>query len=392
MKRCRILSLSLLLAFGLPAAAANNCAEACKRLVGEANAFAGQGRFQEALAKFKEAEQAEPQASVPLSSAAALVLHLSGQVKPEQRNQLRDMARALATRAAGLAADDPMAQETLRMLDEDAPSPLRVPNAAAARLVAEAESLFAQRKFKEALPKYEAAMAADPQYSGSWIGAGDCHFLQQDWARAEALFQRAAEVEPRNAQAWRFLADARLHQGKRREAEAALLSAIAAGPSQRPNWSRMAELRAAAGMPLTSLALRRGARVLQDKDGKYTIQVDGAASQKQSTPDYAIRLALAMAEANQRSKDTAKAKSPYEIELESWRLALKVADEAAANGGGALTDPALLRMQALARDGQLEPAILILLYRESYRPALEAWMAANPGGLKTFIDRHGLQP
>lgn len=392
MKTCRILSLSLLLAFSFPAAAANNCAEACKRLVGEAHVFVGQGKYQEALAKFKEAEQAEPQASLPLSSAAALVLHLSQGMKPEQRTQLRDMARALATRAAGLAADDPLAQETLRMLDDDAPSPLRAPNAAAAGLVTEAESLFAQRKCQEALPKYEAAMAADPQYSGSWIGAGDCHFMQQDWARAEALFARAAEIEPRNAQAWRFLADARLHQGKRRDAEAALLSAIAADPAQRPNWSRLAGLRAAAGMPLTSLALRRGTRVVQDKDGKYTIQVDSAASQEQNTPDYAIRLALAMAEAKLRSEDTAKAQPPYEIELASWRLALKVADEAAANGGAALTDPALLRMQAMARDGQLEPAILILLFRQSYRPALEAWMAANPGGVKTFIDRHGLQP
>jgi tetratricopeptide (TPR) repeat protein len=392
MKHCRILSLSILLAFCLPAAAANNCAEACKRLVGEAHIFVGQGKFQEALAKFKEAEQAEPQASLPLSSAAALVLHLSQGMKPEQRTQLRAMARALATRAAALAADDPLAQETLRLLDDDAPSPLRAPNPAAAKLVAEAESLFAQRKYKEALPRYEAAMAADPQYSGSWIGAGDCYFLQQDWARAEALFQRAAEIEPRNAQAWRFLADARLHQGKRREAEAALLSAIAADPSQRPNWSRLADLRTAAGMPLQSLAFRRGTRVEQDKDGKYTIQVDGAASQKQNTPDYAIRLALAMAEANQRSKDAARAKSAYDIELESWRLALKVADEAAANGGAPLTDPALLRMQAMARDGQLEPAILILLFRQAYRPALEAWMAANPGGVKAFIDRHGLQP
>lgn len=392
MKLLRTLSLSLLLASIVPAAAANPCAEACRRLVGEAGALAGQGKYQEALQKFKEAETAEPEASVPLSAAAALVLHLSHGVKPEGRKQLRDMARALATRASGLAADDPVAQEVLRMLDDDAPSPLRVPNAAVGRLVAEAQRHLAQRQLKEALAKYEAAMAADPQYSGAWIGAGDCWFLQQEWARAEALFLRATEIEPRNAQAWRFLADARLRQGKGREAEAALLSAIGADPSQRPNWSRLGELRAAAGMPLQRLALRRGARVVQGGDGKYTIEVDGAAGHKQDTPDAAIRLALAIGEANLRTQDKAKAKSPYEIELESWRLALKVAAEAKANGAAGMSDPALLRMQALAQDGQLEPAILVLLFRQSYRPALEAWMAANPGGVKAFIDRYGLQP
>jgi len=56
------------------------------------------------------------------------------------------------------------------------------------------------------------------------------------------------------------------------------------------------------------------------------------------------------------------------------------------------SDPALLRMQVFARDGQLEPAILLLLFRQAYRPSLEAWLAAHPGGVKTFIDRYGLQP
>ena len=49
-------------------------------------------------------------------------------------------------------------------------------------------------------------------------------------------------------------------------------------------------------------------------------------------------------------------------------------------------------MQALAKDGQLEPAILLLMFRQSYRPALNAWLGANTGGVKGFIDRYGLQP
>lgn len=393
MKPLRILSLSILLAFGIPAAsAANLCGEACMRLVGEAQALAGQGKIQEALVKFKEAEKAEPQASLPLSAAAALILHLSEGVKPEGRKQLREMARSMATRALSLADDDPVAQETLRMLDDDGPSPLRTPNPAASKLVAEAQALLTQKKLGEALQKYEAAMQADPQFSGAWIGAADCYFLQKDWARAEALFRRAAEIEPRNSQAWRFLADALVQQGKRDAADAALLSAIAADPAQRPNWDRLAGLRARAGMPLQRLALRRGVRVVQGSDGKYTVNVDGPADQKQDTPDFAIRLALAMAEIKLRTADTAKARSAYEVELESWRLALKVAGEAEANGAKALSDPALLRMQALDKDGQLEAAILLLQFRQSYRPALEAWMAANPGGVKAFIDRYGIRP
>lgn len=32
------------------------------------------------------------------------------------------------------------------------------------------------------------------------------------------------------------------------------------------------------------------------------------------------------------------------------------------------------------------------MFRQAYRPSLEAWVAAHPGGVKEFIDRYGLQP
>jgi len=171
-----------------------------------------------------------------------------------------------------------------------------------------------------------------------------------------------------------------------------LYSSIAADPSQRPSWGKLARLRAAAGLPLKALAFRRGVRVVQGADGKFTINVDKSIAESGNTPNYAIRLALAMGEVNLRKDAAAKGRSPYETELEAWRLALKVMDEAGAAGGEGVSDPALLQMQALARDGQLETAILLLMFRQPYRPALEAWLAANPGGVKLFIDRYGLQP
>lgn len=64
----------------------------------------------------------------------------------------------------------------------------------------------------------------------------------------------------------------------------------------------------------------------------------------------------------------------------------------AAAAGKKLSDPALLAMQAMQRDGQLEPAIFILLYKEAYRLDYERWLAAHPDGVKAFIDRYGLRP
>jgi hypothetical protein len=143
-------------------------------------------------------------------------------------------------------------------------------------------------------------------------------------------------------------------------------------------------------MPLKALALRRGVSVVANADGKFTLNVDKPADEKVDTPDFAFRLMLGAGEANMRKAD--KKASPYDIELASWRDAMKVADEMKASTGKELADPAFRQIQAIARDGQLEAAILILMFRQSYRPALDAWLAANPGGVKVFIDRYGLRP
>jgi tetratricopeptide (TPR) repeat protein len=393
MKPIRLLALSSLLALGAPTVSAQDlCGDACRRMLNAAHALEGQGKYQEALEQYRAAEKAEPLASLPFASEAGLILHLSAHVKPDQTEAWRAAARAKANQALKLWANDPVAQEVLRQMDDDGPSPLHQPNPDAARLSAEAEVQFAQQHYEQALPKYQAAAQADPRYSAALVGAGDCYFAQKDWARAETLFRRATEIEPLNSQAWRYLADTLVIQDQRAAAEAALLSAIAADPSQGPNWGKLASLRAHAGKPLRPLAFKRGVHLTQDADGKFKVAIDESVASKTAAPDLAVRMMLGAGEANIRKADTARAKSPYEIELETWRLALKVADELKANSGKALSDPALLRIQALARDGQLEPAILILMFRQSYRPALEAWLAAHPDGVKAFVERYSLAP
>lgn len=388
---------ALLLAAVLPSAlAANPCTAACQALIGEGHALQAQGRFEQAYAKFRAAGEAAPQASLPASSAAGLLYDLSTRAKPEQAGKLRADARRMASQALQLAADDPLAQETLRRLDDDGPSPLHQPGPALDQSRREAEILFTQRRFDEARKQYEAQMQLDPLYSGAWVGAGDCYFAQGDWTHAEALFRRATEIEPHNAQAWRYLSDALAGQRKFADAEAALLSGIAADPSQRPGWSKLAAMRAAASLPPKPLGLQRGTHVAQEAGGKYRIEIEERFGKQMDTPDGAMRLMLAAVEANERvdnlDKNKDKPRSAYEIELDAWRKALQVADELKANTGKDLGDPALRQMQALARDSQLEPAILILLFRQAYRPALDAWRAQHPGGVKAFIDRYGLQP
>jgi len=391
----RPLIAAIALALALPLAHADTdpaCNGACASLVAEGRALTVQGKLADALAKYQAAAAAAPKASAPLSAAAHMYLVALDPAKPEQAAALRKQAEGLARGALKLKPDDPLAQEVLRMLLDATPSPLHQPNQAAAAAQNEAELRFSRHDYAGALAQYQQVMRLDPQYSTAWVGAGDCWYMQHEWAKAEALFRRATEIEPRNGQAWRFLSDALVEQGKLAEGEAALLSGIAADPAQLPSWNKLAGLRSRTGHPLTPLALRRGASVGIGADGKATISIDGDLQKTSETPDNAMRLALAMAEAKARTAKDAPKPSPFEVELQAWQLALQVAGEAEGAGGKKLSDPALLKMQGMQRDGQLEPAIFMLLYKEAYRPDYERWLAAHPDGVKAFIDRYALRP
>jgi tetratricopeptide (TPR) repeat protein len=219
---------------------ANPCNQVCMKRVQDSHALAAKGQYREALDLLETARKDAPQASAPLSSAAYMLRDLSTKVAPEQVEELRKNARGLARRALELDADDALAQEALRHLDNEGFSALRQLTPAATTAWDEAERLFTDRRYAEALAKFREAMTLDPASSLPLVGAGDCYFAQQQWGEAERLFRTAVEREPRNAQAWRFLSDALAQQEKWKAAEAALLSGIAADPGQLPNWTKLA--------------------------------------------------------------------------------------------------------------------------------------------------------
>ena len=384
-------TLTLTLLLPLAASAATPCIDTCRTLVTDGNVLSWQGQPQKALEKFKAAMAATPDATAPLLAASTMLLDLSWRTADETAaSKLHGMAESLARQAVRIAPGEAMAQDVLRQVQDGPPVSPHQADPEAVQALRQAEILFAQHHLDEARVQYEAAIARDPLWPTAWIGAGDTYFAQQDWPHAEERFRHAADIDPHNAQAWRYLSDSLLKQGKRDAAEQAIYAAIAANPADRNNWPHLASLRAQAHLPLAALNLHRGSTVALDADGKYAVNVDSGDLQSHATPDTAFALLLAASEVNARIASPGK--TQYDIDLGAWRLALRGIDEANAKSGQSLHDPALLHMQALARDGQLEPALLILTYRPAYRAPLDAWLAAHPGGVKAFIDRYGLQP
>lgn len=360
-------------------------------LIHQGHALQTQGKYKDAFEKFSAAAQADPQASLPLSSIAGMLLSMAKQTQEAGALKLRQQAEDMARQALQKHANDPVAMEVLRELADDRPLPLHQPTPEAAAALHEGELLFTQRKLDEALAHYERAAALDPNYSQAWIYAGDCYYFQKKFAEAEQRFRKGVEVEPLNSQGWRFLADALVAQGKPGPAEGALMGGIAAQPSQMPNWVKLNQLRTNSGFPLTPLNLVRKAKGQLDPATRtLNLTVDpslkGADPARQ--PDAGLWLALA----TQQAIEGKAGASPFAIELAAWRKALQVADELSAQGGGELQDPALKTMRRLAQADQLEPALLLLQYKESWRAEFEAWKSAHPDGVRKFIDAYQLRP
>jgi len=383
----------LLAALGMKMASAAIIGNAASQaLVAEGDALGAHGKFQAAVDKYSAAAKADPAASAPLSALAALLYRLSTGAAPEGVPKLRQQSEGMAQAALDIDGKDPVALEVQRMLADAKGPPLHQANPEAAALLEAGEVLFAQRQHAQALEKYLKAAQADPATSTPLMFAGDCYYVQEKWAEAEQLFAQAVRLEPLNAQAWRYLADALGQQGKLSAAEAALLSGIAAQPSQLPTWTKLASLRAQQGAPLQPLQLVRKARSRIDTaTGKGVVEVESGGPQ---SPDMTVWIALAVSEANHmveqhQGKST---ESAFAMQLAAWADAMRVADGLGAGEGGELTSPSLKAMRMLAQAGQLEPAILLLQYKEAYRADLERWKAEHPNGVKKFVDMYGLRP
>lgn len=366
-------------------------------LIQQGHLFQTQGKYKDAFDKFSAAAQADPSASLPLSSIGALLFSMSKQMQGDDAAKLRQQSEGVVRQALEKHANDPVALEVLRGLNDDKPLPLHEPTPEAAAALHEGELLFNQRKLDEALVHYERAAALDPKYSQAWIYAGDCFYFQKKYAEAEQRFRKGVEAEPLNSQGWRFLADALVSQEKPGPAEGALMSGIAAQPSQMPNWIKLNQLRTMSGFPLSSLNLVRKAQgELDPATRTLHLQIDpslkGLDPAKQPDAGFWMSLATQRAVEGKAAREGKASAVPFATELAAWRQALAIAGQLSAKGGGELQDPALKTMQQLAKADQLEPALLLLQYKESWRAEFETWKAAHPEGVRKFIDAYQLRP
>lgn len=353
-----------------------------------------QGKFNEAAAKFEKGMKADPASSFPISAMSKLFFEASKATDPAHQAEYRTKATELAHQAMDKNDLDFIASEVLLNADGGSTESTHQPQSEAMESFNQAETAYRAQKWDEAIAGYQKALASDPRFTDAALYLGDVYFDQKQYSKAEPWFRKATEMEPRYARAWRFLADCQADEGHMADALATDLSAIAAQPDDYTAWGRLRQIYEMQNKP----ALVRfrwpsthDSQVKQEKSGslQLILQTPGTDSSPEgdALSSYALMSGLAQA-------PDEKGLKPSELKwrTDAWEAALERYESALKEKKAAPKDSTWAQLLAFYKSGALKPALMVLAFREAYRPDFEAWKAANPKGVEAFIEQWHLRP
>ena len=358
-----------------------------------------QGKFNEAAAKFQEGMKADPASSFPVSALSKLFFEASKATDAAHQSEYRGKAVDLAHQALDKNDLDFIASEVLLNADGGSTESAHQPKPEAAEPFNQAETAYRTQKWDEAIAGYQKALAADPAFTDAALYQGDVYFNQKQYAKAEPWFRKATQMEPRYARAWRFLADCQGDQGHMDDALMTDLSAIAAQPDDYTAWGRLRQIYAMQDKPaLVRFLWPRVAasQVIKDASGKSNINVPSsslASDTPEGSSEAAYSLMIGMVQVNDASPETKeRPRSPLEREALAWKAAMEVYESTLNEKKASPKDATWAQLLAFHKADQLKEALMVLGFREAYRPDFEAWKAANPRGVQVFIEQWHLRP
>ena len=100
-------------------------------------------------------------------------------------------------------------------------------------------AFYSCRRYREALPYYELAAEASPDWSETWFGLGACQWALKQPASAEAALRRAVELDPKDWSARQFLGCVLCDVGRKKEAREMLETVPLDVAWQKPALERM---------------------------------------------------------------------------------------------------------------------------------------------------------
>ena len=165
------------------------------------------------LEKLAAAEPDNPETHFYLGFA--LVAQANSTQDAAARRALRVRARNAFVRAKETGSTEPVVDAIIGDIPPDGSEGRAFSeNAAANRLMTEAESLFGQGKLDDALRNYQKALQLDPKLYEAALFTGDVYKQRGDFQQAEVWYQKAITINPNRETAYRYSATPLMKQGK----------------------------------------------------------------------------------------------------------------------------------------------------------------------------------
>ncbi|MEP6789289.1 MAG: tetratricopeptide repeat protein, partial [Acidobacteriota bacterium] len=167
-----------------------------------------QNKYREAAPYLEKLAKASPNdADIRAAYGVALLFGSKQTVDPAEAKKMSDAALVEFQAAKKLGSNNPNLDAAINLLTgktSDIPS---ASNASPGdKYFQQAEAVFAQSKYDEAIKLYQKALDADPKFYDAALYIGDCYVSKQDWDNAEKSYQKAIAIDPNRETAYRYSA------------------------------------------------------------------------------------------------------------------------------------------------------------------------------------------
>lgn len=381
----------LLLMLSLPAAVYAQGGEDIGAMKLRAAELIKQTKYTEALPLLEKIVAVEPNdQQTQFFLGFALIGQANNTKEPAARKALRIRARAAFVKAKALGLTEPIVDGLIQSLPLDGSDGAAFSqNAEADKLMTEAEALFAQGKFDDALKNYQSALKLDPKLYTAALFSGDVYKERGDFQQAELWYQKAIEIDPTRETAYRYSATPLMKQRKYDQARDRYVEAYITEPYSKFSISGLAQWAQVTQTRLAHPTIDIPTDIKFDEKGDAQINLDFGALVSGKEDGGFAWIGYGTARSIWRKEKFAKTfpqEKAYRHSLAEEADALRMVLAAAAGDKKTKTlSPALAKLKKLEEEGLLEAYILLARPDEGIAQDHPAYLKQNREKLRRYV-------
>lgn len=388
-RRVLLCFLLLLLTLSLPAYAQSG--EDLAAMKEKAAELVKQTKYTEALPLLEKIVAAEPDdAQTQFFLGFALIGQANNTKDAAARKALRIRSRTAFVRAKELGLREPLVDALIQNMPPDgAEGAALSANAEADKLMTEAEALFSQGKFDEALKNYQAALKLDPKIYTAALFSGDVYTQRGDFQQAEIWYQKAIEIDPNRETAYRYSATPLMKQGKYDQARDRYIEAFITEPYSKFSVAGLTQWAQATQTRLSHPAIEIPTNVTFDEKGDAKIDLDAGALLSGKEDGGLAWISYGATRSTWHKEKFAKTfpqEKVYRHSLAEEADALRSVLTLASDKKVAKTlSPSLVRLKKLDEEGLLEAYILLARPTQGIAQDHAAYLRQNRDKLRRYV-------